>query len=66
MLSKALIFPSSSGIIEKKLLYAEANGNNYFLKSILLNDNSKISKLKDGKDNILKDEFQFFLVYKNI
>ena len=42
------------------------NGNNYFLKSILLNDNSKISKLKDGKDNILKDEFQFFLVYKNI
>lgn len=42
------------------------NGDNYMLKSILLNDTSKISKLKEEKENILKEEEEFFSVYENI
>ena len=36
------------------------------LKSILLNDTSKISKLKEEKENILKEEEDFFSIYENI
>lgn len=42
------------------------NGDNYMLKSILLNDTSKISKLKEEKENILKEEEDFFSIYENI
>lgn len=42
------------------------NGDNYMLKSILLNDTSKISKLKEEKETILKEEEEFFSVYENI
>lgn len=42
------------------------NGDNYMLKAILLNDTSKISKLKEEKENILKEEEEFFSVYENI
>lgn len=42
------------------------NGDNYMLKSILLNDTSKVSKLKEEKENILKEEEDFFSIYENI
>lgn len=42
------------------------DGDNYMLKSILLNDTSKISKLKEEKENILKEEEDFFSIYENI
>ena len=42
------------------------NGDNYMLKSILLNDTSKISKIKEEKETILKEEEEFFSVYENI
>ena len=42
------------------------NGDNYLLKSILLNDSSKISRLKDEKDSILKKEENLLEVSENI
>lgn len=42
------------------------NGNNYMLKSILLNDSSKFSQLNEEKENILKEEEEFFSIYENI
>lgn len=42
------------------------NGDNYMLKSILLNYTSKISKLKEEKESILKEEEDFFSIYENI
>ena len=42
------------------------NGDNYMLKSILLDDTSKVSKLKEEKETILKEEEEFFSVYENI
>jgi len=41
-------------------------GDNYLLKSILLNDSSKITKLKDEKDKILEKEGQLLEVSENI
>lgn len=41
-------------------------GDNYLLKSILLNDSSKISKLKDEKEAILKKEDDLLEVSGNI
>lgn len=41
-------------------------GDNYLLKSILLNDSSKITKLKDEKDKILEKESQLLEVSENI
>lgn len=42
------------------------NGDNYLLKSILLNDSSKISRLKDEKEAILKKEEILLEVSDNI
>ena len=42
------------------------NGDNYLIKSILLNDTSNVSKLKEEKERILKEEEEFFSVYENI
>ncbi|WP_295149976.1 hypothetical protein [uncultured Peptoniphilus sp.] len=42
------------------------NGDNYLLKSILLNDSSKISRLKDEKEAILKKEEMLLEVSDNI
>lgn len=41
-------------------------GDNYLLKSILLNDSSKISRLKDEKEEILEKEDNLLEVYENI
>lgn len=42
------------------------NGDNYIIKSILLNDTSNVSRLKEEKEKILKEEEEFFSVYENI
>ena len=42
------------------------NGENYMLKSILLNDSSKASKLKDEKENILNKENNLLDISENI
>ena len=42
------------------------NGDNYMLKSILLNDSSKASKLKDEKENILNKENNLLDISENI
>ncbi|MFR8927567.1 hypothetical protein [Peptoniphilus senegalensis] len=42
------------------------NGDNYIIKSILLNDTSNVSRLKEEKEKILKEEEKFFSVYENI
>lgn len=42
------------------------NGENYMLKSILLNDSSKLSQLKTEKEGILKEEEDFNSIYDNI
>lgn len=42
------------------------NGENYMLKSILLNDSSKASKLKDEKENILNKENNLLNISENI
>lgn len=42
------------------------NGENYMLKSILLNDSSKASKLKDEKENILNKKNSLLDISENI
>lgn len=42
------------------------NGDNYLLKSILLNDSSKVSRLKDERLGILENEEDISEVYENI
>lgn len=42
------------------------NGDNYIIKSILLNDTSNVSRLKEEKEKILKEEEEFFSIYENI
>ncbi|OLR64510.1 hypothetical protein [Peptoniphilus porci] len=42
------------------------NGDNYMLKSILLNETSKFSQLNEEKENILKEEEDFFSIYENV
>lgn len=42
------------------------NGDNFMLKSILLNNSSKVTKLKDEKEEILRRENNLFKVCENI
>lgn len=42
------------------------NGDNYMLKSILLNDSSKVNKLKDEKENILSKKNSLLDISENI